>query len=644
MILNIKINNCFPVYILILLLLISFNSSPGFCENPENGKEKQFTEAEKINPEKLNIRTDKTYDEAITIKAINITGNSLVSKEKILDAINIKPGIKFNRDEIKNQLKNIYKIGYFTENIKAVPEADPTGITLHIQVEENIPVTGFNIIGNNIVKTNEILPLVESQVGLPQNINELNNSVKKIENLYATEGYILARVKKIQDDPDGEINIRINEGIIDSINLSGNIKTKDFVIRRNLTVKPGDVYNEIQLKQDLARIFGTQAFSDVRRVISPSENDLSKYKLTIEVDEKRTGSISLGGGVDTETGLFGQAGYFDNNFRGLGQEVSASFLVGSGMILDDRSVLNKSPVEIELKFIEPRIMRTMNSLQVNAFMNNIASYQVPLSMERRIGGKIEIARPVKKVPNLAGSISMGIENVHMKEGDLDEITKLFNEKKINIAERAKQLQGGTFISMGSALVYDTRNHLLNPTDGWYASGRFNEYFAVSGGANTFGKATVSLRRFVPVGKKSTFTIEGKAGAKVIGDVPEFEAFRLGGPYTIRGFREGNVGNGEGLIMASAEFRTPIPFINKFFNYKIIRDLRLAFFLDAGTLFDETLTNSIYNYPGYAFSIGSGIIAPLPYLGPIRFDYGYPITSIGKGNKRGKFTFGIGERY
>lgn len=625
-------------------MLICLNSSVSFARDRQEEEEKKFTEAEELDPEKLNIRTDKTYDEAITIKDIKIKGNSLVSKERILNELNIKPGVKFSRDIIKRELKNIYNMGYFTERIKAVPEADTSGITLHIQVEENVPVTGFNLVGNEVIETDKIMPILEKQIGLPQNITTLNYSIKEIENLYTENGYILARVKRVHDDPDGLINVEINEGTIEKIELTGNVKTKDFVIERHLTVKEGEIYNELKLKQDLARIFGTQAFSDVRRVISPSEEDPSRYKLTIEVDEKRTGSISLGGGIDTETGFFGQVGYFDNNFRGLGQEISANALMGSGNVLNNNGVLDEAPFQLELKFIEPRLMRTMNSLQVNAFVNDMASFQVPLSTERRIGSRIEIARPIKGVPNLAGSLGIGIEDIKLSEGDADEIKKLFDKKNVDIAERADQLKGGTFISMGPSLVYDTRNKLLNPTDGWYASANFREYFAISGDSETFGKTNAVVRKFFPIGEKSTFTIGGKIGTKAIGNIPEFEAFRLGGPYTIRGFREGDVGTGEGFMMASAEFRTPVPFVTKFLNYKIVRDLRLAFFMDAGTLFDETLTNKLYNYPGYGISIGSGIIVPLPYIGPIRFDYGYPLTTVGEGNKKGRFTFGIGERY
>lgn len=640
-----RIRKALCVILCSLILSLLTNSTYCSAQIPEEEEEEQFTGAEELAPEKLEKLKDRSYDEAITVQDIKIKGNSLITKEKILNAIQVKPGVKFSRDLIKQDLKNIYSMGYFTEKIKAVPEPGPTGITLHIEVEENVPVTGFSVAGNDVLNTEEIYSILERQAGLPQNITELNRAINDIEELYTEKGYILARVKKVSDDPDGVINVDINEGVIDEVEISGNIKTKDFVITRNLTVQPGEVYNEKKLKQDLTRIFGTRAFSDVRRVISPSVENPDKYKLTIEVDEKRTGSISLGGGIDSLTGLFGQAGYVDHNFLGRGQEVSVNAMMGSGTVFRNRDVLERANYQFDAQFIEPRLMQSLNSLQVNVFGRDMASFQIPLSVERRIGGKIEVARPLKQVKNLAGSISIGYEDTDLKEGDYDEIASVYKENKIDIAKRAKQLQGGTFISIGPSLVYDSRNSILLPTDGWYGSLGFKEYFAVfDSEAETFGKGNISLRKYFPIGEKSTFIVGGKAGSTVLGSVPEFEAFRLGGPYSIRGFREGDVGNGEGFMSAVAEFRTPIPFIDRFLNYKIVKDIRLAMFLDAGMLFEETLTNQLYNYPGYAMSVGAGVIVPLPFLGPIRFDYGYPITAVGEGNKRGRFTFGIGDRY
>jgi outer membrane protein insertion porin family len=639
--------NCLLLTLTVSLVFFNVRFSPAFAyddEDEEQGSE--FTQADKIIPNQLKELDNRTYDEGITVKEIDITGNNLVKAEDILKQMNTKVGEKFDRDAIQKDLKTIYEMGYFTERIKAVPQSGPNGIKLRIQVEENAPVTGFSITGNKAVNTEDISKIFEGQTGLPQNISELNKAVEKIESLYAEKGYILARVKKIADDPDGMINIDVNEGMIDQIKISGNTKTKDFVIKRNMATAAGTIYNENLLKQDLTRIFGSQSFSDVRRVLTASPNDPDKYLLTIEVDEKRTGAISLGGGIDTSTGLFGTVGYTDNNFRGLGQELSLNFMTGSGVVLRDKDTVRRAPLQFEAKFLEPRLKQTMNSLEVTGFAREYASYQVPLAIERRFGGEVEFARPIKKIPHLAGSVSMGFENVKIKEGDEDEILQRYDDytdfnPTESRAERKKQLKGGSYISMGPSLVYDTRNSILNSRSGWYASTSLKESIGLSGGS--YGKLSGSVKKFLPIGKQSSVLFGVKGGSQLIGTMPEFAAFRLGGSDSVRGFREGDVGNGKAFLMATTEFRTPIPFIDKMTKINFVKDMRVAFFADAGSLFRETITNDLYNRPGYGISAGMGLRVNIPGLGPLNVDYGYPLTSVGTGNKKGgRFTFGFGQ--
>jgi outer membrane protein insertion porin family len=629
--------------LLLSLSLVVFLLQPALAQKKDEEEEKQFTPAQFISPKKLDDAQNRAYDEGIIIKKIEIEGNNLVKSEDIIKNLSIQEGTKFDRNEIKNDLRIIYDMGYFTEKIKAVPKATSSGVVLKIRVEENIPVTGFNITGNKVVSTDEISKILNIQIGLPQNIMELNRAVKQVEDLYAEKGYVLARVKELTDDPDGIINLKLNEGIIDDIKITGNTRTKEFVIRRNILTSPGMVYNENTLKQDLTRIYGTQAFADVRRVLSASEKNPDKYLLTVEVDEKRTGAVSLGGGVDTGSGLFGSLGYSDNNFRGVGQQLSLNFMTGSGMVQYDRDFIRRANFQLETRFVEPRFRQTLNSLEIKSFAKEFGSYQVPLGIERRFGGEIEVARPFKKVPNLAGSVSLGVETIDVREGDYDRILGIFNERGVDISRRAEQLVGGTFISLGPSLMYDTRNNMLNPTDGIYSSIGYKESYAISGDSDSFGKFTAGAKKYFPIGKKSTIVVGGRFGSVSHGDLPEFAAFRLGGTNTMRGFSEGDVGNGEGFLMASAELRTPVPFMEKITSMKFFNNIRTAFFLDAGTIFQDTLTNQLYNRPGHGIAAGTGLRFLIPGVGPIRVDYGYPLTSIG-GDKKGRFTFGFGDTF
>lgn len=625
------------------IILVNIGVLRGLCKDKDEDQ-KEFIKADNVVPQDLSTFSSRSYDEGITIKEIELKGNNLIKNEDILAKLNLKVGSKFDRDVIQQDLKSIYAMGYFTERLKAVPQSSPTGIKLRIEMEENTPVTGFNISGNKAVSTADLSRIFNTQTGLPQNIAELNKAVEEIEKLYVNKGYILARVKKISDDPDGMINIDINEGVIESIKIKGNVKTKDFVVKRNMLTSTGTPYNENILKQDISRIFNTQAFSDVRRVITASPDNPDKYQLTVEVDEKRTGAVSFGGGIDTTTGLFGSMGYSDNNFRGVGQRLSTNFTAGTGVMLNNSDTIKRAAIQMEANFVEPRLKQTLNSLELSAFARDYASFQIPLGIERRIGSEMQLSRPIKRVPNLAGSIGLGVESVKIREGDAGEIASIFSEKGIDIGERAKQLQGGTFVSLGPSLVYDTRNNILNPTSGWIATTSFKESIAVSGASGSFGKFEIGARKYIPIGKKSTFTIGAKTGTQVIGNMPEFATFRLGGANTIRGFREGAVGNGRGYMLASAEARTPIPFIDKVIKVNFVKNMRTAFFLDAGTVFRESLANNLFDKPGYGVTAGMGLRVSVPGLGPVKVDYGYPLTFIGDRKRTGRFTFGFGDKW
>ena len=583
---------------------------------------------------------------AVYIKNIEITGNRLIDTDTVYRQMELKPGDAFSAEVVQQNLKSIYNMGYFSEKIKAVPvKLDDNNIKLKIIVEENLPVTDFIIEGNESISTGEILKILEPMLEKPQNIHDLNDAIEQIQDLYASQGYILARVTNVTDDPDGTVNLTIDEGTINSIIIQGNKKTKEFVVRRNVLTQPGTVYNENLIKMDLMRLYGTQAFKDVKRTIERSEENPERYDVTIHLEEQRTGTISIGGGLDTATGLFGSAGFTENNFRGMGQRISLNVLAGTGVIMADSSTLNRANLQAEISWFEPKLKGSDNSLMVKAFGRDFASYQIPLAIEQRYGIEATISHPFKEYKNLSGSFGIGLENVDVKEGDYNQILGLYNAHRIPISERAKQLQGGVFLTLSPSLIYDTRDNQTNPRKGVFATARFDEAIALDGFENTYGKLTGSIKRYYPVGKKSTVSLAFRAGGKVHGDsMPEVMAYRLGGPYTVRGFRMSGIGTGTGFMMGSAEFLTPIPFIDRFTEAKFLENIRLAAFVDAGQIYGSTVTNEIYNRPLHAITAGIGVRVFVPGVGPLAIDWGYPLTGVPEGTSKGAFTFGVGEFY
>lgn len=580
--------------------------------------------------------------DAVYIKDIQIEGTNVIKPEYILNKLQFQRGDEYSRDIIQNDLKNIYKMGFFTDKMKAVPIQNPDGsITLKIVLQENTPITDFTIEGNTVVSTDEILSLLTPLKGEPQNIDEINNVIQKIQDDYASKGYILARVDSLYDDPDGTINVHISEGEINKILISGNEKTKDYVIARNILTEAGTVYNENLIREDLVRLYATQAFKDAKRDIEPAADNPDKYDVTIQVEEQRTATVSVGGGLDSATGIFGSAGIADNNFRGLNQRVGLNVLAGSGVVLNNSAIINRMNLQAELSFFEPYFLNADNSLMGKAFFRDFGSYQIPLAIERRIGGEVTVAHKLKSNKHLTSTLSLGLENVNVREGDYDTIAGLYRSHNVDISQRAKQLEGGTFLSLSPGLIYDTRDSALNPRNGVLASVRFDEALNLGGFDTSYGKLTGSIKKYVPIGKKSSLSFLARAGGKTWGEMPEVMAYRLGGPYSVRGFSMSGVGTGNAFVMGSAEFATPIPFLDRL-KVQFLDNVRLTFFVDAGKVFSPNVTDIIYDRPMQAITAGMGLKVYIPGVGPLSVDYGIPLTNPGDSGSKGYFTFGVGD--
>ena len=577
------------------------------------------------------------------IKNIEFVGNNVVDKALILQQMKLQVGDTYSRELVQRDLKAIYEMGYFTEKMKAIPINNADGsITLKIVLVENAPVTDFTIEGNTVISTDEILSYLLPMKGKPQNIGDLNDAISKIQDCYSSKGYILARIDSVSDDPDGTVNISIKEGTINRILISGNEKTKDYVIERNVLTEPGQVYNENLLKEDLVRLYATQAFKDVTREIEPTD-DPDKYDITINIEEQRTASISVGGGIDSVTGVFGSVGIADNNFMGRNERISLNGIAGTGVILNDSSIKRRMNLQAELSYFKPYFYNADTSLMSKIFYRDFGSYQVPLAIERRVGAEATVAHRMKFNKHVTGTFSLGVENIDVSEGDKGKITSLYSKYNIPISERARQLEGGLFLSLSPALLYDTRDSATVTRKGTMASLRFDEELGVLDFDKTHGKLTGMVKQYIPVGKKSSLSFTAKGGGKIHGDnMPEVMAYRLGGPYTIRGFKMSGVGTGDAFIMGSAEFATPIPFLDRT-RINFLNNLRFTVWADAGKIFNPSITDKIYDRPLYAVSAGVGLKLYVPGMGPLSIDYGIPLTNPGSnGNSNGYFTFGVGD--
>ena len=578
------------------------------------------------------------------INDIEILGANIIKPDFILQKMSLKKGDLYDKDAMQADLKTIYKLGYFTERMKAVPVKNSNGtISLKIILEENIPITDFTIEGNEVISSAELMKFLLPLKGKPQNISEINAAMEKINECYYTKGYILSKIDSIYDDPDGALNLNITEGKINKILITGNEKTKEYVVERNIMTEPGTVYNENIVKQDLVRLYSTQAFKDVNRTIEVSEEDPDLYDITIELKEQRTAAVSVGGGLDSATGAFGSLGISDNNFRGKNQRISLTGLIGSGILMSDSSIKSHMNYQAELSFFEPHFLNADNSLMSKIYYRDLGSYQIPLAIERRVGIESTLAHRLKFNPRMAATLTTGIEHIHLSEGDGNRIESMYKNHGLDIAQRANQLEGGTFFKIAPGLSYDSRDTHLNPRHGVLMSARYEEAFGIDNLDKTNGRLIGMAKKYYPVGKKSSLTFTGRGGLKVHGsEMPEIMAFRLGGPYTIRGYRVNGVGTGTSFIMGSAELAMPLPFVDRL-KVNFLHNLRFTCWVDAGKVFNPTISSTLYDRPIHAITAGVGLKISIPGVGPLSIDYGFPLTNAGpNGSDNGYFTFGVGD--
>lgn len=590
-----------------------------------------------------NFSEDDAEIEGKFISKINIVGLNSLNENKIKENLKTQENGIFSTEIVQQDLQNIYASGYFSDNMSVEPILNPDNtVELTFTLEENILIKNVTILGNNVIATEELTPFVSNLNNQPQNLKNINTAIENIQNYYHERGYSLANVHSVDDDANGNLSFTIWEGIINKINIAGNERTKDYVITRNIMTQPGTVYNEEFLRKDLSKVFSTQIFDEVDREITLSEENIGTYDVTVIVKEKTTNSIGFGGGIDTGLGAFGSITFREDNFLGKAQKLSLSGLLGSGILLNDASIKNHMNYQAELSFFEPYFLNADNSLMAKLYFREMGSWNIPLAIEQRVGFRTGIEHKVQGYENLSTSFSAGIEHIDLKEGDFNKISQLYKLNNLNISERAKQLTGGFFVNLTPGIKYSNLDDNEVPREGIIAQAQFNEAIGISDFNHTHGRLSGAVTRFFPVFKKSSFSLTGKAGIKVHGDeMPEIMAYRLGGPYSIRGFRMHGVGSGESFVMGSAELATPLPYSDRL-KWDFVKKMRITFFVDAGKVFDPTISNVLYDRPLHAITAGVGLRMYIPGIGPMSIDYGLPLINPGNyGSEHGYFTFGTG---
>ncbi len=606
----------------------------------------------------------------LTVDSVQIEGNRLVETNDIMNVIKTKPGEKFDRNKVMEDLKSINNLGYFDDrSLQVVPELKNSGVLLKIRVQENAPITQFSFDGNNVLSSDEISKIFQDQLGHPQNLSSLSSAIDKLEQVYHERGFVLARVVDVKNDPDGSVELNINEGTIKDVQITGNTKTKSFIIRNAIKLKAGSVYNEHQLACDLRNLYSNGYFQDVRRSIVPDPSDPDKYDLKVEVEEKRSGTIGLGGGLDSLAGPFGSITLSDSNFRGRGQTLSLNGQVGMGMLggvanslnnLGTAYLANQRTFQLQADFIEPHLFGSNTTMTASGYGRNYFSYLISEAQQQTIGASVNFGRALGH--NLTANLGVAAEN-----------TMLFNESNLftgtsnintSIADRAlatgiaqnaqqanviasqvrsAQLKGGTFFNVSPSIAYDTRDSTFDPTRGTVARLSTSPYLGIGNGS--YARLGASFSKYKAVNKRTTLAFNVQGGS-LIGSTPQYAQYFLGGFNGIRGYPMfSGLGTGTSMLMATVEARAHLlPKTKNKLIEAIDKRVQGVAFCDFGQSMGNSYYNNLLSRSSMGASVGVELRLNLPMIGLIRLDYGFPLISSIMGGMKPVFTVGFGERF
>jgi outer membrane protein insertion porin family len=443
----------------------------------------------------------------------------------------------------------------------------------------------------------------------------MDRTVERLTLVVSEQGFAFARVRpRAQREPGTRVihvAYVVDQGpriYIERINIIGNARTHDHVIRREFRLAEGDAYNPLLVDKAKRRLQALGFFKavDIKRRAGTAAD---RVVLDVELVEQSTGELSFGAGYSTSEGIIGDVSISERN------------LLGKGQFLRLRVAGSFERLQADISFTEPRFLDRNLAAGFDLFWKEVDFSEVSGFKSRTEGGALRLGFPLSENLWLTHTYTLSNGTIF----DVDE----------NVASRVIALSQGSDLtsSYGISLAYDRRNHPRNPTSGYYFL--VGTDFAGLGGDVRYVRNTAEARFYYPVTER--ITLVGRAlGGNIMGwggdDVRLIDHFFKGGE-TVRGFERGGFGprdllsanqdalGGETFWATTAEVRFPLPFIPD--------DLGMggAVFVDAGSLFNagdlaRSLNNGVdlilADEASVRASAGFSIMWNSP-LGPLRLD-------------------------
>lgn len=582
----------------------------------------------------------------LKVRGVDVAGNEFVSARKIKRLMKMKKAWLLNRgifkeDVLKDDIGRIndfYNLEGFTDaSVDIDVDYKPKGVYLIITISEGkryyigqVKVQGYSEIP--LVDIQEAMTLTEGSIFSEQAVYVDSSRIREV---YVDKGYIFSQIEPVSflnsDSGKVDVTYKISENevaYIENINIKGNVKTRDKIIRRELKVYPGERFDGKKVRRSKERLENLGYFEEIRFGTEPGSR-INDVNLVVDVKEAKTGYFSFGGGYSSIDEFIAfvelRQRNFDyrnfSTFTGAGQDLSLTFSLGT---LTDR---------FQVSFTNPWIYDTPLSFGFDAYKKgHKQDDNVGYAYEQEIiGGALRLSREFGD--RMKGGVAYRLDSVDISDVVSGATTELTDEI------------GTTDLSSAEvSFSYDSRDSVFSPLQGIYFSNYFQAFGGPLGGDRDFLKYFGRLSFYYPAVKKSVIELRLRAG---LGDpfsstekIPIYERFFAGGASTIRGYRERKVGpidvvtedpiGGEALFIGNIEY-----------TYPVADFLKIASFFDTGNVWQK---NKDFLHGNLKSSIGLGLRVKTP-IGPISIDYGYPLdTEPGEEDKEGRFHFNVSREF
>jgi len=451
---------------------------------------------------------------------------------------------------------------------------------------------------------------------------------ESIRAFYGNRGYIRTRVRSVFDAnaETGTVDIRyeVSEGpvgYINKVNIMGNERTQDKVVRRELVIYPGDKYNRSRVRTSENRLRNLNYFEVVTTSHEPTgEGD--QYNLNVQVKEKPTGQFTAGVGFSSVDSLVGYVELMQGNFSWKTWPP-----IGAGQKLKIRAQLGTQRNDFDISFVEPWFLDRKLSFGVDLYHRE-ARYFSDAYDQKNDGMRLSLGKPLSR-------FSRGTLAYTMEQFDVFDVQPSASDSIKN--EEGKRLKSG----LDFTWTRDTRDRYFNPTRGNKTT--ITPYFAGGPlGAETdiYGEKVRSTQHWSPFGdvilnlRGQLETVDAFADSEF---VPIFDRLFLGGSYTLRGFEYRDVGPKDGTEPTGGNSSA---FATAELTYPLWNKIRGAVFYDWGVVNTDSLD---FDTSGYNDNWGIGIRFDLPGF-PLHLDYAWPITYDDDHDGKGRFNFLIGHTF